>query len=70
MENKTSVKLSGEVTEFLKNFRKNRTKVDMDEDYLSYSRLLEIIVKYFKNNNEEYLGIVKLPENNKNARHD
>lgn len=65
MENKTSVKLSGEVTDFLKNFRKNRTKVDMDEDYLSYSRLLEIIVKYFKDNNERYLEAVKLPESKK-----
>lgn len=64
---KTSVKLSGEAIEFLKNFRKNRIKADIDEDYSSYSDLLEIIVKYFKLKNERYLEVVKLVVT-KNAR--
>lgn len=58
----TSVKLSENVIEFLKKFQTNRRKTDVDERDISYSRLLGIIVKYFKNDKEKYLEIVGMKE--------
>ncbi len=57
-----SVKMSEDVVSFLKKFRTNRRKTDVDESDLSYSRLLEVIVKYFKQDEKKYLEIVKLVE--------
>ena len=60
---KSSVKLSETGIEFLKKFRTNRRKMEMDEEDLSYWKLLEIVVKYFKANNDRYLDLVKTGEN-------
>lgn len=67
MATKTSVKVGDDVISFLKKLRTNRRKTDIDDQDLSYSKLLSIIVRYFKNSEEEYLKIVKLTET-KNAR--
>lgn len=61
MKGGTSTKLSENTRIFLKNLRTNRRKTDIDETDLSYSGLLDLIVKHFKNNQDEYLKIVKIP---------
>lgn len=65
MSIKTSIKLSDVGVSFLKKFRTNRRKVDMDEEDLSYWRLMEIISKYFRNNNDKYLELIKIKEDKK-----
>lgn len=54
-------KLSSEGIDFLKKMKRNRIKADTDEEELPYWKLLEIMAKYFKLNNEEYLKLIKLP---------
>lgn len=61
MKTGTSTKISENVRVFLKKFRTNRRKTEIDESDLSYSGLLEIVVKYFKNNNDKYLELIKIP---------
>lgn len=65
MSIKTSLKLSQEGIDFLKKLRVNRIKTDIDEEGLSYWRLLELIAKYFKSNNERYLELVNTKEDKK-----
>lgn len=60
MNSGTSLHISMEVLNFLKKFRTNRRKSDTDEEDLAYWKLLEIIAKYFKLNNDAYLELVKL----------
>lgn len=57
-KNLTSVKMSIEVKEFLKNMQKNRIKMDRKELY--QTECLELIVKYFKLNNVSYLDMIKM----------
>lgn len=57
-KNLTSVKMSMEVKEFLKNMQKNRIKMDRKELY--QTECLELIVKYFKLNNVSYLDMIKM----------
>ena len=64
---KTSEKLSQEGISFLKNLRKNRIKMDIDQNGLSYWKLLELIGKYFKSNNDRYLELVKTKEGDNNG---
>ena len=66
MTNNTAQKLDSDVIEFLDRFRVNRIKQDMETKYISYNRLIKIMVNYFKLNNDEYINLVKLMEN-KNA---
>lgn len=66
MSIKTSVKLSNVGIDFLKKLRTNRRKMDVDEEDLSYWKLIEVIARHFRNRNDEYLELVKLPEE-KNA---
>lgn len=66
MSAKTSVKVDDETIGFLKKFSTNRRKIEVDERDLSYWRLIAVIVKYFKNNNDRYMELVKLAEG-KNA---
>lgn len=62
MSIKTSVKLSEVGISFFKKFRTNRRKIDVDEEDLSYWKLMEVIAKYFKNNNDHYLELIKIQE--------
>jgi len=64
--NRYSIKLSQEGISFLKRLKTNRRKADIDEQDASYWRLIELIAKYFKLNNQEYLDLVKM-EMNKNV---
>jgi|LSQX01.1.fsa_nt_gb hypothetical protein len=61
MTNGVSIRVSKETTNFLKRFLINRIKSDTEtETTKSYLYLLDIIVKYFKMNNQEYLALVKM----------
>lgn len=66
MTNKSSIKLSEESITFLKKFRLNRIKTNTDEEILSYAGLVDVVVKYFRLNNERYLELVKM-EKDKNV---
>ena len=59
MTEKISIKVSESGQDFLKRFRNNRRKAGTDEEDLAYWQLLEVIEKYFKLNNEPYLGLVE-----------
>lgn len=62
MTSKISVKISDVGISFLKKLKKNRIKADIDEEGLSYWKLLEVISKFFKNDNEAYLKLVETME--------
>lgn len=55
-----SEKLSMKTIDFLKNFKRNRIKTDTDPLPLSYNKLMDIIVNYFKLNNDRYLELVQM----------
>jgi len=59
MKSKVPIKISENGIEFLKKLRLNRIKADIDLDPLYYYELIEVIVKYFKLNNDKYLELVK-----------
>lgn len=67
MSLKSSIKISGKGISFLKKFRTNRRKMDIDDEDLSYWRIMDIIVEYFKNNNDQYLEMVATPHGEKNV---
>lgn len=58
--NKVTVRISGESYEFLKKLKNNRLKLDIDNLPISYPEAMDIIMKFFKNNNDQYLKIVKM----------
>ena len=62
MKSKTSVKLTETGVNFLKKFRTNRRKAGTDEEDLSYWKLMEIISKFFKDDNDAYLKLIKSKE--------
>jgi len=65
---KTSIKISEEGLSFLKRFRSNRRKVETDDRDLAYWELIEVIARYFKNQNERYHELVRvLPKEEKNV---
>ena len=57
---KTSIKLSEKGIIFLKKFRTNRRKTDIDIEDASYWELMELIAEFFKKNNDKYLELIKL----------
>lgn len=59
---KQSIKISEKSREFYKNLGRNRIKADTDKSSLSYWKYMDLIVKYFKSNNNAYLGLVNLEE--------
>ena len=64
MTSKTSIKVSKKGVDFLKKLRTNRRKVETDNHDLAYWRLIDIIAKYFKDNNERYIDLIKVVEDN------
>lgn len=58
MPNNESLKVSKRAKDFLKNIMMNRIKLDQ-KPLNSLSEALELIQKYFKSNNDEYLKMVK-----------
>lgn len=59
-KNKSSVKMSDENIAFWKKLNVNCIKAEKLTEILSYSDLQEIIVKYFKANNEKYLELIEI----------
>lgn len=57
--NSTPTRLSDDNLNFLKRCNTNRIKVGSETKTISYSKLLDIIEKYFKDNNDEYLNFIK-----------
>lgn len=63
-DNGTSIRLSNEFREFLKRMKYNRIKADVDNDILSAMDAADILVKYFKLNNDRYLELVNMEVKN------
>lgn len=57
-KNKTSIKFANEMYDFLNNIRLNRIRTNKPEPN-SYNESLEIIAKFFKNNNDIYLKMLQ-----------
>jgi len=66
MKNKKTIKVNDDFHIFLLKFGSNRVKKDMELSTLSIDRLADLIVKYFKSNNNSYLELVKT-ENKQNG---
>jgi hypothetical protein len=60
MKLKTSVKMSEDNITFWKNLNVNCIKTDNLKEIISFSDLQDMIVKYFKLNNDRYLELIKL----------
>ncbi len=54
----TSVKLSNDGKVFLRRLASNRVKADMELQTLGLSGSFDIVVKYFKSNNDEYTDMI------------
>ena len=59
-DNGTSVRLSDEFRQFIKRMKYNRIKADVDSDILSTKDAADILVKYFKLNNDSYIKLVNM----------
>jgi len=66
MKNKKSIKASEEFYFFLEKFAVNRVKADIDMQTISKCDSLDILVKYFKSDNNRYLELVKTEVKNGN----
>jgi len=64
MKNKRSLRVSESFYNFVLKFGANRIKADMELQTLGICDLPDLIVKYFKLNNERYLELVKMEANN------
>jgi hypothetical protein len=60
MVSKRSEKMSMKKIEFNKKLKVNRIKADTDDEPLAFWRLDDLIVDYFKANNDRYLEVVKM----------
>lgn len=63
-KSKTSLGVSKKGIDFIKRFCTNRRKIETDESDLAYWKLFEVIVNYFKINNDRYLELLKLEYKN------
>ncbi len=54
-----SVRLSDDFLVFLSRIIKNRIKADIDDIPLTRTESADIIVNYFKNNNNRYIELIK-----------
>lgn len=64
MKSKISVKLTNENINFLKRISINRIKADVETETITPSKALSLIEKYFKLNNNEYLELINMEEQN------
>lgn len=60
MNLKRSERVSEKTIAFTKKFKNNRIKNGTDEETLAYWKLWDVVVDYFKLNNERYLELVEL----------
>lgn len=54
------VRISEEGMKFLKNFQTNRIRIGTDEISISYINAINLIVKFFKDNNDQYIKLAKM----------
>lgn len=66
MKNKISTKLTDENLTFLKRIALNRIKAEVATEIITPSNVIALIEKYFKLNNDEYLDMINL-ENEENG---
>jgi len=66
MSNKRPIKVSQFFYDFILKFGVNRVKSDIDMQTGNICDLPDIIVKYFKSNNDRYLELVKFEVENGN----
>jgi hypothetical protein len=64
MTNNSSTRLSDEFKAFLKKLQFNRIKADVDDGILSSVATANLLVKYFKLNNDRYLELVQMEKDN------
>ena len=64
IKNKRSLRVSDAFYNFILKFGANRVKADMELETLGKCDLPDLIVKYFKLNNDRYLELVKMENNN------
>ena len=64
MKNKKSMKVSLLFYDFILKFGANRVKADMELQTISICDLPDIIVKYFKSDNNRYLELVNFEVEN------
>lgn len=69
MKLKTSTKMSDSNIEFWKRLMVNSIKTDKISEILSYSDTQEIIVNYFKLNNDRYLELISLVGKMEKTKH-
>lgn len=60
MENKKAIKVSSQFYHFLLKLGVNRVKMDVDLQSKNLCDLPDLIVKYFKLNNDRYLELCKM----------
>jgi len=63
MDKGVSIKLKKEFRTFIKDFARNRIISRTDLEKLSQPDACNLIVKYFKLNNDRYLELIKLQPN-------
>lgn len=62
-----NIKISPRGKEFIKRFITNRRIAKIDDEDIAFWKVLEILDKYFKNNNDSYLEAIKIRWSNKNV---
>lgn len=62
-----NIKISPSGKEFIKRFITNRRIAKIDDEDIAFWKVLEILDKYFKNNNDSYLEAIKIRWSNKNV---
>lgn len=68
MKNYISIKVTGSFKDFIENLRATRRSkvIGTDKEMLTQTETIELIVKYFKLNNDRFMELLKM-ENKKNA---
>jgi len=63
-ENQRPLKVSNDFRNFIENLGANRVKVGTEKRTLPLCKLPDVLVKYFKLNNDRYLELCKLEASN------
>jgi len=66
MKNKRGLRQSESFIGFLENYASNRVKLGLDKRTMPRCKVADVIVKYFKDNNDRYLELVNMEVSNGN----
>jgi len=64
MANEVTMKVSVDGREFIKKLIINRIKVSDDNDVMNYTQAFDMVVKYFKDNNDRYKELAAMEVKN------